>query len=737
MKVHTLWLSASVLTLGWCGAAAAQTSASQASATTSDTIVVTAERRVENLQTAPISATVITGDDLANKGVTTVDSLQFISPGATVNNFGQGNDFNIRGIGKGEHNTQTSTGVITYRDGVPTFPGYFTQEPYYDVASVEILRGPQGTFGGQNSTGGAVFVNTNNPIINGGNHGYIAGQLGNYNDFGTQGALNLPISNTLAARIAFNTETRDSFYKFTGPGGGPYNGNPGDLRTYSARLSLLWKPTTDFSALLKIDGDYLDFGAYPADPITDTNDPFHLTANAPQQAIDRGVRGSLKLDYGLSNGITLRSLTSYQYVISAFKADLDGTATGDNDFGDSVPVRLWTQEVDVISPDTGFVTWTVGAYTDYLKYWFSDPYKFYIRTPVSFGIFGEYALQGTNPEQHSAAFGQVSFNFTPDFQLQIGGRYTHATTTNHVQILQYSTPVVAEQSDSFNNFSGKVALNWTISPDNFLYGFVSTGFRPGGLNVPVPPWIPDPAPPFDEEKILSYEVGWKNISFGGHLRTQLDAFYNNYDNFQVTIALPNLPAAGLSLETNVPNTTRIYGFEAQTQASFGDFAFDAGLSILHSSLGQFYAVDPRNPATGFALFYQCLPATGATGAPMVPFCVNLKGKDQTYAPNFTFNLGAQYDFHLSDRDTVTPRVNYGHVARQWATLFESEAFGDHLSARDIWNAQIAWTHGDITATLYGTNVTDQQYIGAIITGSPGARYMGPPRQFGIRLAKLF
>ena len=92
-------------------------------------IVVTAERRRTDLQKTPIAASVLTGEEVANAGVTTVDQLQFISPSATVNNFGQGIDFNIRGIGKAEHNSQTTTGVITYREGVATFPGYYTAEP--------------------------------------------------------------------------------------------------------------------------------------------------------------------------------------------------------------------------------------------------------------------------------------------------------------------------------------------------------------------------------------------------------------------------------------------------------------------------------------------------------------------------------------------------------------------------------------------------------------------------------
>ncbi|HVZ99472.1 MAG TPA: TonB-dependent receptor [Caulobacterales bacterium] len=729
MKFHALWLSASVLTLGWCGAAAAQTAtAPQASNDTSDEIVVTAERRTQNLQTAPISATVISGDDLANKGVTTVDSLQFVSPAATVNNFGQGNNFNIRGIGKGEHNTQTSTGVITYRDGVATFPGYFTLEPYYDIASVEILRGPQGTFGGQNATGGAVFVTTNNPRINGGFHGYIAGQLGNYNDVATQGAINLPISDTLAARIAFNTETRDSFYTITGPGGAPYNGNPGDLEMYSGRLSVLWQPTAALSALWKTDLNYLDFGGYPADPYNAPNDPFHLSFNSRQQALDRGVRSSLKVDYTFGSGLTLRSMTGYQYALSQYTADLDGTSTTNWTFGDVVPTRLWSQEVDVISPDDGFVTWIVGAYADYLKYWFSEPWRFYIGTPPG-NVATEYLLQGTNPEQHSAVFGQVSFNFSPSWQLQVGGRYTRATTKNHGQILQNGLLINNEQSARFTNFSGKIALNWTINDDNFAYAFVSSGFRPGGLNVPV--GLGPPAP-FDEEKVLSYEIGWKNIAFNGHLRTQVDAYYNDYDNFQVTVGYPTFPTFGFEL--NVPNTTEMYGFEMQTEASFGHFSLDAGLGWVHSSLGDFWAVDTRNPAAGLALFYQCLPESGPTGAPMAPYCIYLGGKEQTYAPSFTFNIGAQYDFRLSENDTLTPRVNFGHVSEQWATLFENEAFGDRIGARNVWNGQLAWTHGDIITTLYGTNISDEHYVGAL---NSGLRFMGPPRQYGVRVSKLF
>jgi iron complex outermembrane receptor protein len=94
----------------------------------------------------------------------------------------------------------------------------------------------------------------------------------------------------------------------------------------------------------------------------------------------------------------------------------------------------------------------------------------------------------------------------------------------------------------------------------------------------------------------------------------------------------------------------------------------------------------------------------------------------------------QYEFTLGGSDTLTPRINYGHVSDQWATLFENEARGDHVEARDIVNAQLAWTHGDIVTTLWATNLTDQHYMAAL---NSGLRFAGPPRQFGVRVYKAF
>jgi iron complex outermembrane receptor protein len=136
----------------------------------------------------------------------------------------------------------------------------------------------------------------------------VQGQFGNYKDVNVQGAINLPISNTLAARVAFNDEYRDSFYHITGP----YSGNPGELKETSLRFSLLWQPVDALKVLFKTDYSYIDQGGFPSDPYNDTNSPFDITSNARWLAVDQLVRSVLDINYKLPDGITLRSVTGYQ-----------------------------------------------------------------------------------------------------------------------------------------------------------------------------------------------------------------------------------------------------------------------------------------------------------------------------------------------------------------------------------------------------------------------------------------
>ena len=326
-----------------------------------------------------------------------------------------------------------------------------------------------------------MFVNTNDPVIGGGLDGYAQANYGNYNDLGGQVAVNLPVSDTFAMRIAGYGERRDGFYHITGPGGAHYTGHNGDLRMYAGRLSLLWKPSDNFSVLSKTDLGYLNFGAYPSSPYWESfktlpsgaanpqyHDLFHISANAPMSARDKFVRSILKLEYATDSGVKFRSISSYQKGSTRYGTDLDGTSsdftnplTGlpmpNQSFYDIVNERQLAQEFNIISPDKQRFTWLLGAFGLWNKYTFPAPYDNFdinLCYPYTAAVFPacHYQLKGINPERSLALFGQVGFNLTDALKLEVGGRYTDSRTTNHVDVMQYGTLHPRRSGDQIGQF---------------------------------------------------------------------------------------------------------------------------------------------------------------------------------------------------------------------------------------------------------------------------------------------
>jgi len=789
-------LSASVLALTCCTAAYAQTASTSGSKDQIETVVVTGERRVEDLMKTPITASVLSGDDLQARDITNVNGLQFIAPNVTVNDLGQGVDFDIRGIGKGEHNTQTPVGVVTYRDGASTFPGYLTAEPYYDIKSVEVYRGPQGTFVGQNATGGAVFVTTNDPVLDGGYHGYIQSQYGNYNDVGLQGAVDIPLTDDLAVRISGFGERRDSFYtvidrdpadncpnfKYDGCKPGYKNA---DLNEAAGRLSVLWQPTEALRVSLKYDALYQDFGAAFAVPYSQlqpvgspvqplygvfgTTNPYHdsnlyhITSNAPSGRMDQEQRVILNASYTFGGGTRLQSITDWNRGVGQWRSDLDLTDYGNPSdypyfgttnnwtFYDDVDETVVSQEFDLVSSDNQPITWVGGVYFQENDYGWRNPYQFWIAvgqrigsdpTPQAGNLYQytSYTFQGTTTNLDIAGFGQVEAKLGSGFSASLGGRWTETRSHNNVDLWNYGNgflsgnpnPQVVRdvETQASSHLTYKGALDWTNDEGDFLYAFVATGYTGGGLNT-FDTLSSGPAP-FKPVTDTDYEIGWKRNSwFDGHLRTEVDAFYTEYNHFQVTLSPPDHP--NTSYEINLPKTTKIYGLEAETQANFGQFSFSANVGLLKSSLGTYWLTDPRYGV--LANYYKglgatCDTATGGTN----PYCVNLKGSPITYAPSFTYNLGAQYIFNVGESDTLTPRVNFAHVSGQWASIFDDAALGDRLGVRDLLGAQLEFQTKGWLLTLYGDNLTNQQYV---VSNNSGGLYAGLPRQYGIRVTKAF
>lgn len=712
----------------------------EAAATLSgDEIVVTAERRTTSLQRSSVAATVLTGEDLVRKSVNSVEGLQFASPSLTVNTTGQGNAFNIRGIGKTEQTSAIGVGVITYRDGVATLPGYFQSEPYYDIASVEVLRGPQGTFAGGNATGGAVFITQQNPTFDRVG-GYVLAQYGNYDHMKLQGALNIPHSDTLAIRFAGNMERRDTFYDVSGP----WTGNPGNRRDYSARASIAWEPTPELRILLKGDYNNIEYGGLPASasnigtpavPVPNTADPLKVANNAHLSGRDEFGRVVLNMQYKFDSGLTLRSISGFQRGTTQISYDADGTAAAGTaaapalSFRDNISEEIWSQEFNIISPDTGPFTWILGGYYQHDKITIPENGGYYSdatpNTPTALDI----EIVGVNPKTALAAFGQVGYELTDGLQITVGGRWSRSTSANDAEARAYFTglpgPILTlPQIDRTVNkkVNGKIALNWTVDPNHFLYAFVATGSKAGGLNGPN---ILGRTPlAFDAEDVTDFEAGWKGTWFDGHLRTQLGGYYNLYENFQVSIVDPISPS--ISSIFNVPGKTKLYGVEFSAQGSFDAFSIDFAGSVSNSKLGTFFAADPRPGGAATA----CNPESG----PATARCLDLTGNEQAYAPKLTLSAGAQYAIPLGGDATLTPRVDFAHIAASWGSLFQDRDRGDRLEARNILNAQLTLTTGDWSIAAYGTNLTDQHYVAAI---NGARRLAGAPRQYGLRVSRNF
>jgi iron complex outermembrane receptor protein len=548
------------------------------------------------------------------------------------------------------------------------------------------------------------------------------------------------------------------------------------LREAAGRVSVLWQPTSALTVSLKYDALYQDFGAAPAVPYSqllpvgapvapygvpnDYHDSnlFHIRADAPEGRMDRMQRTILKLDYLFGNGIKFQSISDYNVGNTRWRTDLDltdGTNPGDFPyfgpgtngnwlFFDNVGEKVYSQEFNIVSPDNQRITWVFGLYGQENDYTWNKPYQFYITVgprfpdptpnPANLFQYGSYTFQGKTTNRDLAAFGQVAAKLSDDVSVSLGGRWTTTRSKNDVILYNYGgtpfgTPSIDNNSQSSSHLTYKAAIDWKVNEGDYLYGFVATGYTGGGLNVAPDAFTPQQFGPVTD---TDYELGWKRSSwFDGHMRTQVNAFYTEYNNFQVTLPDPAAPLR--TYEVNLPETTKNYGVEAETQASFGAFSFTGSVGLLKTKIGNFWGIDPAYNRLAALFPGTCNPTTGPTGGAQ-PYCINVKGNPITYAPSFTYNLSAQYVFDLGEGNTLTPRVNFAHVSSQWASIFDNAAVGYHLGVRNLLGAQLEWGTGTWLVSLYGDNLLNKQYVAS---NNSGGLYAGPPRQYGIRLTKTF
>ena len=477
-------LSISALAFGAAPAAAADAGSGTAGSSSASSsgeslqeIMVTAVRVAVDVMHAPVSITAINGDDLQRNEIHNTTDLQFYVPGLTVANQVLNTGINIRGIGLGFALPNAAQGVPVYRDNL-LVPPNAGDEPLWDVESVQVLRGPQGTLVGANSTGGAMFINSVKPTL-GDTHGYVQAEGGNYGHVGVQSAINLPIAETLAARVGMYYEKRDSYSTNLTPINAVANGDipnwkissePGNLNIAAVRGSLLWKPSDRIEVLGRVDyfQNNYDYAAEKPIPITSTavngvvthcpapgsylnSDPTTWGAvpsacgNAPfapaspyqiAYAVDNTQlheqiwRGSVESKFQLTeSGLTLRLLAGGAFNTIQMKNQQSASTNLTLAGGAPIHEHTETYEADLISPTQGPLTWVLGAFS-----WF-DPAKFayrgtvYSGGPVGVGPGyavpqGGFFLDFESDKRSNAVFGNLAYQFTPDLKAEFGLRET-------------------------------------------------------------------------------------------------------------------------------------------------------------------------------------------------------------------------------------------------------------------------------------------------------------------------
>jgi iron complex outermembrane recepter protein len=728
--MHKYWMSAGIslaaLVLAHPALAADQPAETGAAAPTPGEIIVTAQRRSESAQKVSIAITAVNGDDLADKAVTTERDLQNIAPGITITKAGLTESVNIRGIGLASGSPQVANGVATYVDGL--FQPPITQSfELYDIQNIEVLRGPQGTLVGSNSTGGAVFINSKRPVLDK-LSADIDLETGSYNNLKGEGAVNIPIGHYLAIRFATDQHSRDSYYTDIGV----YHNRPDRLDLHEERLSALYKKD-GLQIYLKGELAQNQTGGYAYQPIADTQFsagatgvPYQLDYDSPTSDFERASNAALEVKYETAGGLIIRSETGYQNKRVNTTYDLDATSILSNYGSGGVPQyedqwvreREYSQEINIISPTTGAFNYILGGYYQRNK------------IDVLLHITGTAPFEIVpNPITDKLVYGvfaQGNWKLNDKFEIQTGVRYSHfhVDGTGNVYLGGMVSPfetISQAGTESDGLATGKVALNFTPDARNLLYVFAARGYKPGGINPP--------GQVFSHEEVWDFEAGWKSSFLANHIHTQLGAFYNRYQNFQIDGTL----STGQGGVFNVPGISTIKGFEASAQGRLSGWSFDFGGSFVDSHLPSFPVVNTYAPGEG-ANLPQC------TGGATFPSCFDYIGNTITnpgggpnlLSPKWTWNVSVAHDFDVGDGGTIEPRVNFNYVGSQEAHLTYLPQ--DQIAAHHLLSASIAYTWRGYKLEAFGTNLTKEYYE----TGVSGANeFFGAPREFGVRFQARF
>ena len=710
-----------------------------------DEIIVTAQKKAESSQDVPISISAYTGDSLEDLGIEGTADLGRLVPGLEISSSsGTGSQLivTLRGVGLNDYNTNNSGPVGFYSDEVYISSPILTTFQFFDTERVEVLKGPQGTLYGRNTTGGAIKFISNKPTEE-----FEFSARGSYGSFDTtslEAAISGPISDNIRGRFAIAKDDSDGYLR-----------NISGNRDENGRDTVYWRGIVDFdvsdnfSLRANIHGGqdnspafkttHLGTGPGGSDALgyVGPTNPREGNYNRTEEIDINAIGGYLEANIDLGN-ITLTSVTAYDEADSLFPEETDSSPLQLIEIDYGVKSETITQEIRLQSDGEAF-DWLLGGY--YLDETLTQNQTvdlFRELRPLTGGLFDDGSGTGGAPVLFSraindqdtrtlAVFGQVDFDVSDRLTLSLGGRYTDeqrdfVATANLEEPETFGVPSVPVYS--FDGLElGEDAFSWRVGADYkatdniLLYANVSRGFKSGGFNGGFLSLDPVEAAvltqPYDPEYLTAYEAGFKSDLLDNRLRLNASVFMNDFEGLQA-LTLLNRGAGSTPLQIlDNASDARVLGAEFDAvfypvdnlllnlTASF----LDSELEDFQSSGGDDFsgnrlANTPARSVTGVARYDHDIGAMGGVYA-QASFAYK---SDVFFSPENN-PLNSQDSYTL-----VNARLGYEAESGKWGAA----VFVNNL--------------GDTEYLFNSTNLSDF----GIVT-----QYYGAPRTYGVDLTVDF
>jgi iron complex outermembrane receptor protein len=747
-------------------------------------VVVTAEKRSESLQDISQAVTALTETDIEEKNITSFVDLSAIVPGVTVaKNEGYKTVISIRGVGnETNQNAIAAPSVAFHMDGVFIASPFALSTDFLDVERIEVLRGPQGTLFGQNSTGGAVNVISKAPSMDGGS-GRLNVTFGDYSLQKVSTSNNFVVNDKIATRFSLSSSTRDGFTENVSTGQDLDDDNSKSFRSD-------WMFNLNDTSSLRVFGQYFKVDRNGA-AIRGIDDQTSGMRKLSQDTISQHELSSWVLaaiyesDLGFAN---LKAIASVQ--------EDDVLVVRDNDRHNyldpvlSIPglgagatyqraeftpetslVDTTTLEINLISnePIEDRLDWTVGMfYMDHeienvirgyrdddldgrLKYLcdesFADPsycYDHDYGIPGRFDIFGPGAevdfFTDANPGRESfSIYGQTTLYVSDTFRIVSGLRYSEDTFTTDVT--NFLNVESFQEEGTTDEVTSRVVGEFDLSEDTMVYVALARGFKPGGSNLtfgfteeedaaagrPIAPALVFPT--FESETVESVEVGLKSTFADGRARANLAAFSYTYENLQFQATDPDPYRGGVA---NIPES-EMSGLEIEFTGFLTDsLSVDMNLAFLESEVTSDYEVLDNVDAYQYFFGQEDL---------RYGLRENVKGNQLAKTPEFTADILVKHETNLPSGNTLTTVAQY--VRRgEFQQRVSNNPIVDDIKAYTIGNLTTSIGFSDSLAVDFMVlNITDESGVNSSMTDVFGVAATGleliPPRQVMTRLRYSF